>query len=1217
MKKQILLFVLTLLPMLASADNVKIDGIYYNLITKAKQAEVISNPNYYSGEVVIPSSVTYNDVEYSVTTIGEQAFSYCTSLTSVTIPNSVTSIGDGAFDHCTSLTSITIGNSVTSIGNSAFYFCRSLTSITIPNSVTSIGEAAFYYCFNLTSITIPNSVTSIGGGAFDYCTSLTSITIPNSVTSIGTFVFSRCSSLTSIVVERGNAVYDSRNNCNAIIETSTNTLIAGCKNTIIPNSVTSIGGYAFDGCSSLTSITIPNSVTSIGNSAFYGCRGLTSVTCLAENVPTTASNAFDNSNIGNATLIVPAESLTDYQAAAPWSGFGKFVGIDDSGSCGDNVTYIFVEDTGTLTIFGTGAMTDYTKSSSVPWYSYRSKIKTVDIGNGVTSIGDYAFSGCSGLTSVTIPNSVTRIGKCAFYACTSLTSITIPNSVTSIGQFAFYGCSGLTSITIPNSVTSIGDWAFFDCSSLTSITIPNSVTSIGEYAFYECSSLTSVTIPNSVTSIGDLAFRGCTSLTSITIPNSVTSIGGYAFYNCTSLTSITIPNSVTSIGGYAFSRCSSLTSITIPNSVTGIDTGTYNGCSSLTSITIPNSVTTIGGAAFSNCSNLTSIIVESGNKVYDSRGNCNAIVDTSTNTLIAGCKNSIIPNSVASIGYDAFRGCSSLASITIPNSVTSIGGWAFCGCTSLTSITIPNSVTSIGNSAFMECTSLTSITIPNSVTSIGKAAFSNCSGLTSVTCLAENVPTTESNAFDNSNIGNATLIVPAESLTDYQAAAPWSGFGKITDRTDVSGTDNVIYIEPFVTRPGRQEREVSIKMKNSAAIRGFQFDLVLPEGVTPSTEDDEMVCWLNGDRSPKKPSGQYYHTLEVSRQSDGSYRFLVGSTQDKTFSGNDGEIIMLKVNVAADMADGDYPVILKNIKLTESDISSYYETDVLLTKMMVLDYMIGDINGDNAVDVSDYIGVANHILGNTPAGFNTITADVNEDNAIDVSDYIGIANIILSGSIYGKSSAPALTRSARRADTDLSAYNNVIYLSPFNASANTQVTLSVKMKNTAAIRGFQFDLELPEGMTPVLEDDEMIYWLNADRSPKKGGGQYYHSLEVSRQSDGSYRFLCGSQQDKTFKGNDGEILVFQVNVAADMADGDYPILLKNMKLTETDISKFYTADLIETTVTIGDGASGIRTNVNDNGNVNDGWYTIDGRKLQGKPTQKGVYIMNGRKVVIK
>ena len=249
--------------------------------------------------------------------------------------------------------------------------------------------------------------------------------------------------------------------------------------------------------------------------------------------------------------------------------------------------------------------------------------------------------------------------------------------------------------------------------------------------------------------------------------------------------------------------------------------------------------------------------------------------------------------------------------------------------------------------------------------------------------------------------------------------------------------------------------------------------------------------------------------------------------------------------------------------------------------------------------------------------FNAQAADVNEDNAIDVSDYIGIANIILSGSIYGKSSAPALTRSARRADTDLSAYDNVIYVSPFNASANTEVTLSFRMKNSADIRGFQFDLELPEGMTPAMEDDEMIYWLNGDRSPKKGGGQYYHSLEVSQLSDGSYRFLCGSQQDKTFKGNDGEILVFQVNVAADMADGDYPILLKNLKLTETDISKFYTADLIETTVTIGDGASGIRTNVNDNDNVNDGWYTIDGRKLQGKPTQKGVYIMNGRKVVIK
>ena len=402
-------------------------------------------------------------------------------------------------------------------------------------------------------------------------------------------------------------------------------------------------------------------------------------------------------------------------------------------------------------------------------------------GYPVTSIGYQAFCDCSGLTSVSIPNSVTSIGDWAFRDCSGLTSVTIPNSVTSIGNEAFRGCSGLTSVSIPNSVASIGDSAFWGCTSLTSVSIPNSVTSIGIWAFYECSGLTSVTIGNSVTSIGDAAFLNCSGLTSVTIPNSVTSIGLFAFSHCTSLTSVTIGNSVTSIGQSAFS-----------------------GCSGLTSITIPNSVTSIGNYLFSGCSDLTSLKVESGNTVYDSRDNCNAIIETATNTLIYGCMNTIIPNSVTSIGEWAFSGCSGLTSVSIPNSVTSIGSTAFSGCSDLTSVTIPNSVTSIGTSAFYGCSGLTSIkvesgntkydsrnncnaiietatntlisgckntvipnsvtiigssafggcsgltsiTIPNSVTSIGQAAFSGCSGLTSIT-IPNSVTTIGTSAFAN------------------------------------------------------------------------------------------------------------------------------------------------------------------------------------------------------------------------------------------------------------------------------------------------------------------------------------------------------------------------------------------------------------------------------------------------------------------------------------
>ena len=268
---------------------------------------------------------------------------------------------------------------------------------------------------------------------------------------------------------------------------------------------------------------------------------------------------------------------------------------DASGKCGEYVTYSFVSSTGTLTISGTGAMNDYSYSDA-PWH-YLS-IKKVVINNGVTSIGDYAFYECEGLTNVTIPNSVKSIEYKAFYGCTGLTSVTIPNSVKSIGEGAFTVCSGLTSVTIPNSVTSIGLGAFSHCTGLTSInvaednlnyasidgvlyskdkktlikcpdgktgsfTIPNSVTSIGSSAFYNCKGLTSITIPNSVAYIVEGAFEGCTGLTSINIPNSVISIGDYAFEGCTGLTSITIPNSVTSIGGSAFKYCTGLTSMTV------------------------------------------------------------------------------------------------------------------------------------------------------------------------------------------------------------------------------------------------------------------------------------------------------------------------------------------------------------------------------------------------------------------------------------------------------------------------------------------------------------------------------------------------------------------------------------------------------------------------------------------------------------------------------
>ena len=770
---------------------------------------------------LLVSAIKALTIAEDMTIIGGSAFSGCSFLTSVTINSDVIVSKDYSYSSNIShifgsqVTEYIIGDGVRGIGECAFDDCSSLTSVTIPNSVTSIGEAAFSGCSSLTSVILPNSVTSIGEWAFNRCSSLTSVTIPNSVKSIGGCAFNGCSSLTSVT---------------------------------IPNSVKSIGGCAFNGCSSLTSVTIPNSVKSIGDDAFSWCSSLASITCEAENPPTIGSDAFYNVS-KSIPVYVPCGCVGAYNAKSGWEDFTNIqeplaeysieVDVNDnimgtakvdinnacgaqisakpnfgyhfvqwsdgntnnprslvltqdtiltaefaltqSGQCGDNLYWELIDDT--LHITGTGAMYDYTYDA--PW---KRSIKALCIGESVTSIGEFAFSGCSSLTSVIIPNSVTSIGDDAFSGCYSLpvedtlryadtylveavdktlSTCSIKEGTKWVGNNAFDGCGKLTSVTIPNSVTSIGEEAFSNCSSLTSVTIPNSVTSIGYNAFKNCYSLTSVTIGESVTSIGYNAFQGCSSLSSVIIPNSVTIIGGWAFYDCSSLTSVTIPNSVTSIGDDAFKNCYSLTSVPIGKSVTSLGDDAFKNCYSLTSVTIGKSVTSIGDDAFKNCYSLTSVTINSDaimSRDYSYNSNISHIFGSQVTEYMIG-------DAVKGIGDEAFYNCDSLTSVTISKSVTSIGEDAFIWCSGLTKtnytgdiaewcnikfgsyaanpmsyshnffindqeikdLVIPNNVDTINNYAFCNCDSLTSVTIGNSVTSIGAEAFYSCDSLTSVT----------------------------------------------------------------------------------------------------------------------------------------------------------------------------------------------------------------------------------------------------------------------------------------------------------------------------------------------------------------------------------------------------------------------------------------------------------------------------------------------------
>lgn len=401
--------------------------------------------------------------------------------------------------------------------------------------------------------------------------------------------------------------------------------------------------------------------------------------------------------------------------------FAEDENVIASGNCGiwgDNLTWVLTKD-GMLTISGKGNMKYYYSSNdrtTAPWGVYWDQVTAVVIEPGVTSIGGYAFSGCSSLTSVTIPEGVTKIEGGTFYGCTKLESVTIPKGVKSIGFAVFRECCSLVSVIIPESVTSIDSFAFYGCSALASITFPENLTDIGAYALSGCSRLTNVTIPNRVTRIDNGTFSDCISLKEVIIPKSVTRMGDYVFTGCSDLSSVVIPENVTSIGVQGFRNCSSLTSIVIPKSVTSIGESAFSDCSSLTSIAIPESVTSIGNDAFYGCSSLTSIVIPEG-------------ITSIGNSTFSGCvilTNVTIPMSVTSIGSYAFSGCSSLVSVTIPESVASIGSSAFSYCNNLTSVVILGRVPRIEGWMFCGCKSLTSVMIPKEVTSIGNYAFYDC-----------------------------------------------------------------------------------------------------------------------------------------------------------------------------------------------------------------------------------------------------------------------------------------------------------------------------------------------------------------------------------------------------------------------------------------------------------------------------------------------------------
>ena len=766
MRKLFSLFVALIATTSLWAYDFQSGDLYYNITSSSAPyaVEVTSKSSsspYNDGvmftSVTIPQNVTYNGTSYSVTSIGEYAFDYCSSLTSVTIPNSVTSIGHYAFDRCSSLTSITIPNSVTSIGIYAFLQCESLTSITIPNSVTSIGYGAFRDCSSLVSITIPNSVTIIGYRAFSDCSSLVSVTmLATTPPSVGSNVFDSIAS-DAVLYILGTA--DKSAYQKAVGEYFNKIETLPFSYTITINFYENRGSVEFLQQPDWDKPAIVKATPKSGY--VFGC--------------------WDDGEIDNPRTINVTSDTTMWVYFAPTSG-----------ECGDNLTWKYSNHT--LTISGTGDMWDFT-ATEVPWGDLCGQIHNISLPTGITSIANNAFFACTEISSITLPSSLKKIGRSAFIFCKKLTSITIPDKVTTIGNGAFESCENLQHISIGRAVTDIGhsnygkNDVFRNCTSLTSIEwnarecqdfdsyertlfghIASQITSftfgkdvqyIPQYLCYDLKNITSVTIPNRVTAIASFAFEYCSSLSNLTIGGSVEEIGMFTFASCDNLTNVTIPDGVTSIGNYAFSDCKNLTSVSIGYGLKQF--GYLND----------------GGGAFANCPKLTSV-------VWNAQS-C-ADFEVGEESPFYGVAQQITSFTFGNYveHVPGFLCCEmkNLSNIQLPKSLASIGESAFESCTKLTSVVIPDNVTSIDAFAFGWCESLRKVTFGKKLQELTLGSFTDCTSIKEMISYASQVPDISYTTFDQ--VAPSTIVyVLAELVEQYKEDPYWGVFNIVPMESSV------------------------------------------------------------------------------------------------------------------------------------------------------------------------------------------------------------------------------------------------------------------------------------------------------------------------------------------------------------------------------------------------------------------------------------------------
>ena len=1204
MKKQLVMCLLGCLlsSIKAWAYDFELNGLYYTITdATAKTVEVSNvadydnNGDFYSGSITIPRRISYNNVIYDVTKIGNDAFENCRDLTSVSIPESVTIIGSAAFHDCVALSSITIPNSVTTIGDYAFCGCWVLSDVIISNSVTDINRMAFAWCVNLSSVTIPNTLTSIGDAAFGYsdnltsvtselatplpiteevftnranatlfvpvgskaayeaadywkefkeikeiimfadanvkalcvanwdtdgdgelsvaeaaavtslgevfmganitsfdefkyftgiteipdwhgfndCTTLTSIVIPASVTSICGSAFANCVELRSLTVDPDNNVYDSRNNCNAVIETATNKLVVGCavsqipygittigdaafwgrwwmQKMIIPQTVTTIEGYAFAFCISLHSIYLPASVSAIGEGAFTECGALTSVTVERKIPVEIAENVFTNR--ANATLYVPAGYMAAYQVSDYWKEFKEMSEIEVIEFADANVKALCLanwdaNNDGELSMAEAATVTDLGQV-----FRDNDEITTfneLQYFTGLTSIGYEAFRACDNLISVIIPNGVTSIEGLAFKDCPSLTTITIPNSVTNIGVLAISWCS-LPSITIPNSVTTIGEYAFQGCEA-TSVTVgwetPVALTESSDFPEFINRDNATLFVPVGSKAAYEAAdcwkeFKEIVEVISFADANVKEFCVARWDTNGDGELSEAEAAAVTDFGKYE-GDISSFDEFKYFTGVTELGNwGAFFGCQNLSSIIIPSGVTKIEGLALGCCVSLRSISVDPDNNVYDSRDNCNGVIETATNKLVVGCETTQIPDGITSLGEYAFGGQWGMRKVTLPQTLTTIESKAFSSCIRLTSITLPASVSAIGDGVFEDCGSLTSVIVEREVPiEISEDVFPNRA--------------------------NASLFVPVGCKAAYEAADYWKEFKEIIESSthlvlngDLEGDD----VSCFYVRENYVENQ---DILHATIVNGVGKDG--SRGFVVQSVDNPEEAWTS----------QFFVRLTQELPVGTKYRFSFDYKANQ-----DADTHMECHHEPSEFIYGWFG----GTSFTTS--WQHYESEGTITE-----------------EQSPYDNQ-----------MRTIAFDLSEINTATTYYFDNFVFEIVEEKVD----------------------NNRLYITETAVQHGSGNSIPVILENEDAYGGLEFDVVLPAGMS-------LSKAIKSDRL----GDEF--TLLTSNIGENTYKVLLYNMSHQSISGNNGALLNLVLNVGS-VAKGDYEVVLRNIVASDADAS---------------------------------------------------------------